>query len=88
MLALASALAVTLAGTWAPAQSKEPSKDVPTFGVTTELVYVRFHVEKKNGYVNDVGRDKLTAGLLGRGSWIITPVAPHIPVELMSFEVH
>lgn len=36
----------------------------------------------------DVGRDKLTAGLLGRGSWIITPVAPHIPVELMSFEVH
>jgi photosystem II stability/assembly factor-like uncharacterized protein len=36
----------------------------------------------------DIGRDKLTAGLLGRGSWILTPVAPHVPVELQSFEVH
>jgi hypothetical protein len=36
----------------------------------------------------DIGRDKLTAGLLGRGSWILTPVAPHVPVELQSFEVN
>jgi hypothetical protein len=36
----------------------------------------------------DAARDKLTAGLLGRGSWILTPVAPHVPVELQSFEVH
>jgi photosystem II stability/assembly factor-like uncharacterized protein len=35
----------------------------------------------------DVSRDKLTAGLLGRGSWILTPVAPHVPVELQSFEI-
>lgn len=27
---------------------------VPTFGVSTELVYVRFHVETKAGYVRDV----------------------------------
>jgi hypothetical protein len=35
----------------------------------------------------DIGRDKLTAGMLGRGAWILTPVAPHVPVELQSFEV-
>jgi photosystem II stability/assembly factor-like uncharacterized protein len=35
----------------------------------------------------DAGRDKLTAGLLGRGAWILTPVAPDVPVELSSFEV-
>lgn len=32
----------------------------------------------------DIGRDKLTAGLLGRGSWTLTPV---VPVELQTFEV-
>ena len=35
----------------------------------------------------DVSRDKLTAGLLGRGAWILTPVASDVPVELQSFEV-
>jgi photosystem II stability/assembly factor-like uncharacterized protein len=35
----------------------------------------------------DIARDKLTAGLLGRGSWILTPVAPDVPIELRSFEV-
>ena len=35
----------------------------------------------------DPGRDKLTAGLLGRGAWILSPVAPDVPVELSSFEV-
>jgi hypothetical protein len=35
----------------------------------------------------DASRDKLTAGLLGRGAWILTPVAPDVPVELQSFEV-
>lgn len=36
----------------------------------------------------DAGRDTLTAGLLGRGAWILTPVAPDVPVQLQSFEVH
>jgi hypothetical protein len=35
----------------------------------------------------DAARDKLTAGLLGRGTWLLTPVAPDVPVELLSFEV-
>jgi hypothetical protein len=35
----------------------------------------------------DIARDKLTAGLLGRGAWTLTPLAPHVPVELLTFEV-
>lgn len=35
----------------------------------------------------DAARDKLTAGFLGRGSWLLTPVAPFVPVGLQSFEV-
>ena len=35
----------------------------------------------------DAARDKLTAGLLGRGTWLLTPVAPEVPVRLQSFEV-
>ena len=36
----------------APAAGQPPA--VPTFGVSTELVYVRFHVETKAGYVKDL----------------------------------
>jgi hypothetical protein len=36
----------------------------------------------------DAGRDKLMAGLLGRGAWLLTPLAPSVPVGLQSFEVH
>jgi len=35
----------------------------------------------------DAARDKLMAGLLGRGAWLLTPVGPEVPVELLSFEV-
>lgn len=35
------------------------AQEVPTFGATTELVYVRFHVEKKGNYVGSVTRDQL-----------------------------
>ncbi len=35
----------------------------------------------------DAGRDKLSAGLLGRGVWLLTPVAPDVAVELQSFEL-
>jgi VWFA-related protein len=42
----------------AQAQSSE-KRDVPTFGATTELVYVRFHVEKKGGYVDTLRPDQI-----------------------------
>ena len=32
-----------------PSPSPAASPTVPTFGTATELVYVRFHVEKKGG---------------------------------------
>jgi hypothetical protein len=35
----------------------------------------------------DVARDKLMAGLLGRGAWLLTPVAPEVPVRLQSIVV-
>lgn len=35
----------------------------------------------------DAARDKLTAGLLGRGAWLLTPLAPEVPVELQTFEI-
>jgi hypothetical protein len=35
----------------------------------------------------DAARDKLMAGLLGRGSWLLTPVAPEVPVELQWLEI-
>jgi VWFA-related protein len=47
-----------------PAPAQEPSAPaqapaVPTFGVSTELVYVRFHVETKGGYARDVRQDQI-----------------------------
>jgi len=45
--ALAALLAVTASG---PVRGDDPQdKPVPTFGASTELVYVRFHVERKKG---------------------------------------
>ena len=41
----------------APAASQVPA--VPTFGVSTELVYVRFHVETKAGYARDVKPEQI-----------------------------
>jgi VWFA-related protein len=51
--------AVGLAAAFAQAQSAEKPRDVPTFGVETELVYVRFHVERKGGYVDAVKPEQL-----------------------------
>jgi len=34
-------------------------RDVPTFSTATELVYVRFHVEKKGGYVDALKPDQI-----------------------------
>jgi VWFA-related protein len=36
-----------------------PAGQVPTFGVSTELVYVRFHVERKGGYVQGLTREQV-----------------------------
>ncbi len=52
-------LAAALAAVAAEAQSPEKPKDLPTFGVSTELVYVRFHVERKGGYADAVTREQL-----------------------------
>ena len=49
---LAIVLASGLAVSPAPAQ-------VPSFPTQAELVYVRFHVERKGAYVGEVGRDQL-----------------------------
>src|SRR4026209_2568027 len=40
-------------------QSPEKSGNVPTFGTSTELVYVRFHVEKKGGYLDALKPDQI-----------------------------
>jgi len=42
-----------------PPQTPDQRADVPTFGASTELVYVRFHIEKKGGYVDAVKPDQL-----------------------------
>src|SRR5258705_1969051 len=36
-----------------------PAREVPTFGTTTELVYVRFHVEKKGAYLDALKPDQI-----------------------------
>jgi VWFA-related protein len=37
----------------------QPPGNVPTFPTGTELVYVRFHIEKKGGYVGGVTKEQL-----------------------------
>lgn len=43
----------------AAAQPPDRREDVPTFGTATELVYVRFHVEKKGEYAGSVTPDQI-----------------------------
>jgi VWFA-related protein len=45
---------LVLPGGSAGAQAPDKPKDVPTFGVTTELAYVRFHVDRKGGPASDL----------------------------------
>ncbi len=50
LVALAASLAFATSGPAVRAQTAPAEKrDVPTFGTATELVYVRFHVERKKG---------------------------------------
>ncbi|HVO09223.1 MAG TPA: VWA domain-containing protein [Vicinamibacteria bacterium] len=42
------------------AQAPPPAGEVPTFGASTEMVYLRFHIERKKGeYVRGVAKDQL-----------------------------
>ena len=53
-------LAAALAAAALTTAAQSPDKhDVPTFGTSTELVYVRFHVEKKGGYVDTRKPDQI-----------------------------
>jgi VWFA-related protein len=49
---------VTLAGLLSQAQTPERTQP-PTFGSSTEMVYVRFHVEKKGGRVETLDKDAI-----------------------------
>jgi VWFA-related protein len=51
-------LAAALVGVALFAQAQDKPQ-VPTFGVATELVYVRFHVEKKGGYVATLTKEQI-----------------------------
>jgi VWFA-related protein len=63
VLAVLLGAGLASAGLTARAQTPPPSPSVPTFGAATELVYVRFHVERKGGkkvgYVEDLTPDKI-----------------------------
>jgi len=53
-------LAAALAAAALTTAAQSPDKhDVPTFGTTTELVYVRFHVERKGGYLDTLKPDQI-----------------------------
>ncbi len=81
------ALSLALAPT-AFAQAPPPPGEVPTFGASTELVYVRFHVERKKGeYVQGVTRDQLRVLEDGRPQTITVLETPSthertVPPEL------
>jgi len=57
-LILMAPLLVTASVTRAQSPSP-PAREVPTFGTSTELVYVRFHVEKKGGYLDTLRPDQI-----------------------------
>ena len=56
-IAGAAGLAAAVAAL-AAAQTPDRPPTIPSFGVSTELVYVRFHVEKKGGYVEGLTREQ------------------------------
>jgi len=57
--ALIVTAAILALGVAAVAQTPDRPATVPTFGVSTELVYVRFHVEKKGGFVETLTPDQV-----------------------------
>jgi VWFA-related protein len=74
-----------------PAAATAGKEDVPSFGVTTELVYVRFHVERKGEYVDHLSADQIrvledgrpqTVALLETPSTRERTLAPEITLAL------
>jgi VWFA-related protein len=59
LVSLSLATALASAGAPVPAQPAQEPGAVPTFGTTTELVYVRFHVEKKGHYLDHLTKDQI-----------------------------
>lgn len=70
------AAGLALAALAAHAQAPEAPRDVPTFGVATELVYVRFHVEKKGRYVDRLTREQVRVLEDGRPQTIVLLETP------------
>jgi VWFA-related protein len=54
-------VAAALAAAALTTEAQTPGKrdGIPTFGTSTELVYVRFHVEKKGGYLDTLKPDQI-----------------------------
>jgi len=59
LVRLALAMPFIAGAAFAQTKPQEKPQEVPTFGVATELVYVRFHVEKKGGYLATLTKDQL-----------------------------
>ena len=85
------ALGLALGGGASAGPQSPETKDVPTFGVATELVYVRFHVERKKGYVDSLTREQIrvledgrpqTVALLETPSTRERTVAPDVTLAL------
>ncbi len=73
---LGVAASFALASLGVQAQAPPPARDVPTFGVATELVYVRFHVEKKGRYVEDLRADQVRVLEDGRPQRVVLLETP------------
>ena len=56
-MAATNVIALALAA--AQAAAPPPAAQVPSFPAATELVYVRFHVERKGAYATDIRKDQL-----------------------------
>ena len=56
---MAGAAGLAALAALAAAQTPDRPPTIPSFGVSTELVYVRFHVEKKGGYVEGLTREQV-----------------------------
>jgi VWFA-related protein len=90
--AFASLVLLPLLAAAVAAQDDAPQVPaVPSFGVSTELVYVRFHVEAKGGFARDVGPEQIRVIEDGRVQPIVlleTPstrertVAPEVTLAL------
>jgi VWFA-related protein len=56
---LAAGAAIAAAVPSVRGQSPSPKPEIPTFATGTDMVYVRFHIEKKGGYADAVKQDQI-----------------------------